>query len=580
MRHIFLYFKPYLPWLLVLAFFVAGQAYVNLALPGYTSRIVNEVVSKFNFEIIYSVGIKMLFITLLGGFFTVATGFLAARIAAGYARSLRAAVFSKAEDFSLGEFNAFSSSSLITRTTNDIQQLQNALVMLMRMTLLAPLMGIGAVIKAYQLAPDMYWIMFAAIGFLSAILFLLFLVAIPKFTLIQQLVDRLGLLMREMLTGVRVIRAYDKDATVEGKFSETNKESTRLNVFVGRMMSLISPVMTLLMGLAGVAVVWAGAYLVQSGALSLGDIVALMQYVSQAILSFFIFSFIFVMVPRAAVSARRIEEILATITKIKDPEKPVQLPFPVRGEIRFENVSFSYAAAEQPILSDISFTAAPGKITAIVGSTGSGKSTLLNLIPRLHDVTAGRITLDGTDIRRIAQHELRAHIGYVPQKAQLFAGTIRGNIAYGAPEAADEDIRKAAETAQAWEFISRLPEKLDSPVAQGGTNLSGGQKQRIAIARALAKRAPVMLFDDSFSALDYRTDAALRAALKKELKGSAIIIVAQRVSTIMDADNIIVLDNGKVVGQGRHQELFRSCAVYREIASSQLSAEEMDASGA
>ncbi len=576
MRYILRYFKPYLPWLLVLVFFVAGQAYVNLALPDYTSRIVNEVVGELNFGAIYSVGAEMLLVTLLGGLFTVATGFLAARIATAYARRLRAAAFSRVEAFSLGEFNVFSSSSLITRATNDIQQLQNVLVMLMRMTLLAPFMGIGAVIKAYRLAPDMSWIMFYAIGFLFAVLTVLLLVAIPKFTLIQQLVDKLGLQMREMLAGVRVIRAYDKDVAVEGKFSEANEESTRLNIFVGRMISLISPVMTLLMGLTGVAVVWVGAYLVQAGALNIGDIVALMQYVSQAIFSFFILSFIFVMVPRAAVSARRIEEVLGMEPRVKDPDNPEPLPSLLKGVVEFKDVSFNYGGSEEPILCNISFAAKPGETTAIIGSTGSGKSTLLNLIPRLYDVTAGCVTLDGTDIRSITQRELRAHIGYIPQKAQLFSGTIRSNIAYGAPEAADEDIKRAAEIAQAAEFIDGLPEKMDSEVAQGGTNLSGGQKQRISIARAIARRTPIVLFDDSFSALDYRTDARLRRALKKELADSTIIIVAQRISTIMDADNIIVLDNGNIVGQGRHEELLRSCPVYQEIAASQLSAEEMD----
>lgn len=576
MRHILRYFKPYLPWLLVLVFFVAGQAYVNLALPDYTSRIVNEVVGELNFGAIYSVGAEMLLVTLLGGLFTVATGFLAARIATAYARRLRAAAFSGVEAFSLGEFNAFSSSSLITRATNDIQQLQNVLVMLMRMTLLAPFMGIGAVIKAYRLAPDMSWIMFYAIGFLFAVLTILLLAAIPKFTLIQQLVDKLGLQMREMLTGVRVIRAYDKDVAVEGKFSEANEESTRLNIFVGRMMSLISPVMTLLTGLTGVAVVWVGAYLVQAGALNIGNIVALMQYVSQAIFSFFILSFIFVMVPRAAVSARRIEEVLGMEPRVKDPDNPEPLPSLLKGVVEFKDVSFNYGGSEEPILCNISFAAKPGETTAIIGSTGSGKSTLLNLIPRLYDVTTGCVTLDGTDIRSITQRELRARIGYIPQKAQLFSGTIRSNIAYGEPEAADEDIKRAAEIAQAAEFIAGLPEKMDSEVAQGGTNLSGGQKQRISIARAIARRTPIILFDDSFSALDYRTDARLRRALKKELADSTIIIVAQRISTIMDADNIIVLDNGNIVGQGRHEELLRSCPVYQEIAASQLSAEEMD----
>jgi ATP-binding cassette subfamily B protein len=406
-------------------------------------------------------------------------------------------------------------------------------------------------------------------------LLVLFILAIPKFTVIQKLVDKLGLEVREMLVGVRVIRAYDKDASVQKKFSEANQESTRLNIFVARLISIVSPVMTLLMGLTGVAVVWVGAYLVDGGTLDIGHIVALMQYISQAIFSFFMLSIVFIMIPRAAVSVRRISEILEVKSRIKDPETSEHLHDTVRGKVEFRDVSFSYEGSEQPILNDISFIAKPGETTAIVGGTGSGKSTLLNLIPRLYDVTVGSITLDGVDIRHITQHELRKHIGYIPQKSSLFSGTVKSNIAYGAGKVKKGEIEKAAAIAQATEFIGELPEGFESPIAQGGTNLSGGQKQRLSIARALAKKSPVILFDDSFSALDYKTDAALRRALQKELKESTIIIVAQRISTIMHADNIIVLDNGKIVGQGKHEELLKSCPVYQEIAASQLSAEEL-----
>lgn len=575
MSEIFKHFKPYLPWLLVLLISVAGQAYVNLALPDYTARIVNEGVGRQDFSVIYAVGSAMLLVTLLGGLFTVATGFLAARISAGYARELRSAIFRKVEGFSLGEFNSFSSSSLITRATNDIQQLQMVLVMLMRMTLLAPLMGLGAIIKAEQLAPDMSWIMFAAILSLVAVLLVLFALGVPKFAVIQQLVDRLGLGMREMLTGVRVIRAYGQDKAMEEKFQRTNRETTELNIFVGRLMSLVTPAMTLLMGLTGVAVVWVGAYLVGAGTLNLGEIVALMQYISQAIFSFFILSIIFIMFPRALVSARRIQEVLAVVPAISDPVSPALLPEPVRGRIEFRAVSFRYRGSEQPVLSQISFRAEPGQTTAIIGSTGSGKSTLLNLIPRLYDVSAGSITLDGVDIREISQHELHGQIGYIPQKALLFSGTIGSNIAYPAPDRSAADLERAAAIAQAAEFIARTEGGMGSPVAQSGTNLSGGQKQRLAIARALIKQAPVVLFDDSFSALDYRTDAALRRALATKLKMSTIIIVAQRISTILHADNIIVLDNGRIVGEGKHAQLLASCAVYQEIANSQLTAEEL-----
>jgi ATP-binding cassette subfamily B protein len=572
------YFKPYVFSFLLLVLLVGGQSYVNLTLPDYTARIVNQGVVKQDFGAIYSVGAVMLLLTLVGGLFTVAAGYFAAKISAGYARKLREASFTKVESFSLDEFNTFSSSSLITRATNDIQQLQNVLVMLMRMALMAPIMGVGAIIKADQLAPSMSWIMFVAIGSLIAVLVVLFVIAVPKFTLIQQLVDRLGLEMREMLTGVRVIRAYDKDAVVEEKFERANRQSAELNIFIGRVMSLISPLMTLLLGLTSVAIVWAGAYLVNARELDLGSIVALMQYVSQAIFSFFMLSIIFIMVPRAAVSARRIEEVLAVSPRITDPEKPEHLPTPVRGVVEFRDVCFSYEGSEKPVLSAITFSAEPGKTTAIVGSTGSGKSTLLNLIPRLYDVTAGSITLDGVDIRHITQHELHEQIGYIPQKASLFSGTVRSNIAYGKTDIAETELQRAASLAQAEEFIRSLPEGMEGAIAQGGSNISGGQKQRLSIARALAKNAPIVLFDDSFSALDYRTDAALRSALKRELRTSTIVIVAQRISTIMGADNIIVLDNGHIVGQGRHAELLATCSVYQEIAASQLTAEEMKSS--
>jgi len=576
MRKIVKYFEPYIPQFLLLIFFVTGQAYVNLTLPDFTARIVNEGVSRNDFGVIYIVGIEMLLITLVGGLFTVIAGYLAAKVAAGYAKDLRQAAFTKVESFSLAEFNIFSSSSLITRATNDIQQLQNVLMMLMRMTFLAPIMGVGAIIKAEQIAPSMSWIMFDAIGSLVVVLAALFILAVPKFTLIQQLVDRLGLQMREMLVGVRVIRAYGKDREMEGKFDKTNRESTDLNIFVGKMMSLISPVMILLMGLTSVAVVWVGAYLVQAGELNLGHIVALMQYISQAIFSFFMLSIIFIMIPRAAVSAKRIDEILEVEPRIKDPEKPEKLPEVVRGVVEFKDVSFSYEGSENPVLTGISFVARPGETTAIIGSTGAGKSTLLNLIPRLYEVTVGCITLDGIDIRHITQHDLHSQIGYIPQRAMLFSGTVKSNISYGNKYADDAGIEKAADIAQASEFIHNLKDGIESPISQGGSNVSGGQKQRLSIARALAKKAPVILFDDSFSALDYRTDAALRDALQRELKSSTIIIVAQRISTIMNADNILVLDDGHIVGQGKHKELLAICPVYQEIAASQLSVQELD----
>lgn len=569
------YLKPYIFGILALLFFVWGQSYVNLILPDYTAKIVDQGIVLKNTGIIWSEGLKMLLFTILGGVFTILVGFNAAKISAGIAKRLRETTFKKIENFSLNEFNIFSPSSLITRATNDIQQIQNVLSMILRMSLLAPFMGIGAIIKAHQLAPNMSWITLTAVGVLAILMTTLFLLAIPKFTIIQKNVDRLGLQIREMLTGIRVIRAYNNDQNQQLKFDQTNTESMNLNILINRLMSMAQPAMTLIMGLSSVAVIWAGAYLIKSDNLQIGSILALTQYVSQTIMAFLMISIIFIMVPRAAVSIRRINEILSTEPEINDIDNPVRPPRAIKGLLEFKKVNFSYKGSEQAVLSDISFVARPGQTTAIIGGTGSGKTTLLNLIPRLYDVTGGAITLDGIDIRNLSQHDLHSYIGYVPQKAFLFSGTIKSNIVYGQPNASLDEINEAAATAQAAEFIRGLADGIDSPIAQAGNNISGGQKQRLAIARALVKKPPLFLFDDSFSALDFRTDAALRRALKNNLKNSAIIIVAQRISTIMNADHIIVLDNGRIVGQGRHQDLLNSSTVYREIAESQLSAVEL-----
>jgi ATP-binding cassette subfamily B protein len=575
MKYLAKYFKPYLWLLAFLTLWVLVQTYVNLALPDYTARIVDQGIALKNMSAVWSAGIIMLLLTLLGGLCTVVIGFIAAKISAGYARRLRDAVFTKVESFSLSEFNIFSPSSLITRNTNDIQQIQNVLSMILRIALVGPFMGIGSIIKVIQIAPSMSWIAFVSICLLVAMIVALFFAAIPKFALIQKIVDRLGLQTQEMLTGVRVIRAYNKDRGQEEKFDKANLESTDLNIFVNRIMALMLPVMTLIMGLAAVAIVWFGASLIGAGKLQIGNILALMQYISQTIMSFLMISVMFIIVPRAAVSGQRIGEVLAVSPKIKDPNTPVHLPGPAQGILEFRRVSFSYGGSEQPILSDISFTAKPGETTAIIGSTGSGKSTLLSLIPRLYDVTGGSITIDGVDIRDISQHELHEVIGYIPQRALLFSGTVESNIAYGKPGASEDEIRQAAIIAQAIEFINNLSDGMASAISQGGKNVSGGQKQRLTIARALVKRPPIFLFDDSFSALDFKTDAALRDALKKELKQSTMVIVAQRISTIMYADHIIVLDKGIIVDQGKHHDLLSSSTVYREIAESQLSPDEL-----
>lgn len=575
MKNLLKYFKPYIPALLLLILFVWGQSYVNLALPDYTAKIINNGIISKDLGAVWSNGLQMLLITLLGGACAMATGFLASKISSGYVRRLREAIFTKVEQFSLAEFNNFSSSSLITRATNDMQQIQNVIAMILRIAFLAPFMGVGSIIKAHQLAPSMSWIVLAAIGILISMIIMLFFVVIPKFTIIQKLVDKLSLQMREMLTGVRVIRAYNNDDRQQKKFDTTNRESTRLNIFVNRVMMTLQPVMTLVMGLTSMAVIWVGAYLINDHSLQVGNLLALMQYIMQTIFAFLMISIIFIMVPRAAVSWRRAGEVLSTKLSIADPDEPLALPKNIKGVVEFDNVDFGYKGSEQGVLCNISFTAEPGQTTAIIGGTGSGKSTLLNLIPRLYDVTNGSIKIDGIDIRKITQKDLRKHIGYVPQKASLFSGTVESNITYGRPDAGDSEVKKAASTAQANEFIKDLPETYKSPIAQAGSNVSGGQKQRLSIARALAKKPEIYLFDDSFSALDFKTDAALRRALNKEVADSTLIIVAQRISTIMQAEKIIVLDDGQIVGTGTHHELLSKSKVYREIAESQLSPAEL-----
>jgi len=575
MKKLVKYFKPYILLLVLLIILVWLQSQVNLTLPDYMSKIINQGIIKKDMAAVWNNGLLMLIITTLGGICTIVIGFIAAKISSGYVRKLREEVFIKVERFSLSEFDSFSTSSLITRTTNDMQQIQNTLGMILRMAFLAPFMGVGAVIKAYQIAPSMSWIIALAIGVMVVLVVIVFFVAIPKFTLIQKVVDKLGLQIREMLTGIRVIRAYGNDDKQQDKFDKTNLESTNLNIFVNRVIMLMQPFMTLVMGLVSMAVVWVGAYKISNGNLEPGNLLAMMQYVSQTIIAFLMISIIFIMVPRSAVSMRRIGEVLATIPKINDSENPKHLPASIKGIVKFDKVNFGYIGSSEPVLSDISFTAEPGQMTAIIGGTGSGKSSILKLIPRLYDINSGSITIDGVDIRDIKQKELHSHIGYVPQKTSLFSGTVASNISYGKPSATNKEMKAAAEIAQANDFINGLPDKFDSSIAQSGNNISGGQKQRLSIARALTKNPEIYLFDDSFSALDFKTDAALRHALNKKITKATLIIVAQRISTIMNAEKIIVLNDGKIVDIGTHDELMRKSSVYREIAESQLSAAEL-----
>jgi ATP-binding cassette subfamily B protein len=503
-------------------------------------------------------------------------GYIAARVGTGFSKSLRNDVFSKVESFSLTEFNKFSIASLITRSTNDIQQIQMVLTMMFRMVISAPITGVVAVIKASQIAPSMTWIMWVAVVALIVMIAIMFVMALPKFEIIQKLTDKLNLVTRENLTGLRVIRAFNTEKDEEKKFDKVNRELMKVNLFVNRLMVFLQPAMMLILNLTTIAIVWTGSHLVETGNLQIGDMMAFMQYALQVIIAFLMVSMLFILIPRASVSAKRILEVLETKPVIIDPKKPKKPKKEIRGIVEFKNVTFAYPDADIPVLQNISFQAKPGETTAIIGGTGSGKSTIVNLIPRFFDVTSGSILVDRIDIREMEQSELRKKIGYIPQKGILFSGTVESNIKYGAPDISEEEVKKAAEIAQASEFINKLEKKYKANIAQGGTNVSGGQKQRLSIARALATRPEIYIFDDSFSALDFKTDSKLRKELKKETKDSTVIIVAQRISTVLDADQIVVLEDGKVVGIGRHKELMKTCKVYREIALSQLSEQELN----
>ena len=524
---------------------------------------------------IWRMGGWMLLIALASVLFAIAVGFFSARVAAGLAHDLRKGIFTKVEQFSNAEFDKFSTASLITRTTNDIQQIQMTLVFLLRVLFFAPMMAIGGILKIARGDVSMIWIIGLAIVALLTLLGSVFAVAMPRFKIIQKLIDRLNLVTREILTGLMVIRAFNTQPQMQKKFALANEELTKTNLFVNRVMVLMMPFMMLIMNATTLLIVWVGAQRIDAGVMQVGDMMAFMQYSMTIIFSFLMVSFVFVMMPRASVAAQRVVEVIDTDVSIVDPVQPDQLTKSPRGRIEFRNVSFRYPGADDPVLSGISFVAEPGQTTAFIGSTGSGKSTLINLIPRFYDVSEGEILLDGVDIRRLRQHDLRAAIGYVPQKGILFTGDIAGNIRYGCAEATDEEIAAAAQTAQAIDFISSSADGFASVVAQGGSNVSGGQKQRLSIARALATQAPVYIFDDSFSALDYRTDAALRRALHEQTAASTVLIVAQRIGTIRHAEQIIVLDEGRIVGIGKHEALLATCQVYAEIAASQLSAEEL-----
>ena len=544
-----------------------GSAYKNLGID----------MDGLQIRYLVTTGGKMAGLALLGMAASVLVGFMASRVGAATGRDLRGRVFRKVVGFSNNEFDHFSTASLITRSTNDIQQIQLIIVMLLRIVLYAPILAIGGVIQVFQTNVSMSWIIGLAVVLIGLVILLLFLVAMPKFRIMQSLVDRVNLVMREILTGLPVIRAFSTQKHEEERFDRANRDLTRTNLFVNRAMTFMMPVMMLIMNGVSVLIMWNGAHGIDNGQMQVGDMMAFIQYTMQIIMGFLMLCMLSIMLPRAAVAADRVEEVLASRTAIKDPDRAEHFSENEKGVLRFDHVSFRYPGADENVLEDITFTAKPGETTAIIGSTGSGKSTLVNLVPRFYDVTAGSITLDGADIRNVSQHELREKLGYVPQKGVLFSGDIASNIMFGNPDGGEAEMVEASRIAQAEEFIEGKKDRYQSPIAQGGSNVSGGQKQRLSIARAIAKHPEVFIFDDSFSALDFKTDVTLRKALRQKTKESTVLIVAQRISTIMNAEQIIVLDDGRIAGVGTHRELLENCEVYRQIAASQLSEAELHA---
>lgn len=552
---------------------ITEQAAVNYVKEAYADLGID--MDELQFRYLFSTGAKMIGLAFLGMVASVLVGFLASRVGAAAGRDLRGRVFKKVVGYSSNEFDHFSTASLITRSTNDIQQVQFIIVMLLRIVLYAPILAIGGIVQVFQTNVSMSWIIGLAVVLIALVVLVLFAVAMPKFKSLQKLVDKVNLVMREILTGLPVIRAFSTEKHEEKRFDKANMDLMKTNLFVNRAMTFMMPIMMLIMNGISVLIMWSGAKGINDGQMQVGDMMAFIQYTMQIIMGFLMICMLSVMLPRAAVAADRVDEVLSSRTVIHDPKTPKKFEEKQKGVLTFDHVSFKYPGADENVLEDITFTAKPGETTAIIGSTGSGKSTLVNLIPRFYDVTDGSIRLDGTDIREVTQHDLRDKLGYVPQKGLLFSGDIASNIMFGNPEGGGQEMKEAAQIAQATEFIEAKPNKYESPISQGGSNVSGGQKQRLSIARAIAKRPEVFIFDDSFSALDFKTDVALRKALKKRTKESTVLIVAQRISTILNAEQIIVLDDGKIAGIGTHKELLRNCEVYKQIAASQLSEKEL-----
>ena len=552
---------------------ILTQAAVSFVYEEYEDM--GEDVDAIQMKYLLISGGKMLFMALIIMMAAISVTFLSARVAASLGHDLRNSIYRKVMSFSSREYHKFSTASLITRSTNDVQQVQMVMAMIFRIVLYAPILGIGGVIRVLQTDASMTWILGVAVVLILAVIILLFMIAMPKFTKLQTLIDRLNLVSREILTGIPVIRAFSREKHEEERFEEANKTLTKTNLFVNRCMTFMMPVMMLIMNGVSVLIIYSGSHAVDNGTMQVGNVMAFIQYAMQIIMSFLMITAMSIMLPRANVAALRIDEILKTEVSIKDPENPEHTKEEAAGTVEFNHVSFAYPEAGENVLTDIHFKAKKGETVAIIGSTGSGKSTLVNLIPRFYDVTEGSVSVDGVDVRDMSQKELRDCIGYVPQKGVLFSGTIDSNIRYGKTDISEEEVKTAARIAQAQDFIEEKPQAYHSPIAQGGTNVSGGQKQRLSIARAIAKKPEIFIFDDSFSALDFKTDSRLRSALKEHTKDATTIIVAQRISTILHADRIIVLDDGHMAGMGTHAELMKNCEVYRQIAMSQLSEEEL-----
>ena len=552
---------------------ILTQAAVSYVYEEYADM--GEDVDVIQMKYLLMSGGKMLFMALIIMMAAISVTFLSARVAASLGHDLRNSIYRKVMSFSSREYHKFSTASLITRSTNDVQQVQMVMAMIFRIVLYAPILGIGGVIRVLQTDASMTWILGVAVVLILAVIILLFMIAMPKFTKLQTLIDRLNLVSREILTGIPVIRAFSREKHEEERFEEANKTLTKTNLFVNRCMTFMMPVMMLIMNGVSVLIIYSGSHAVDNGTMQVGNVMAFIQYAMQIIMSFLMITAMSIMLPRANVAALRIDDILKTEVSIKDPENPEHTKEEAKGTVEFNHVSFAYPEAGENVLTDIHFKAKKGETVAIIGSTGSGKSTLVNLIPRFYDVTEGSVSVDGVDVRDMSQKELRDCIGYVPQKGVLFSGTIDSNIRYGKTDISEEEVKTAAQIAQAQDFIEEKPKGYHSPIAQGGTNVSGGQKQRLSIARAIAKKPEIFIFDDSFSALDFKTDSRLRSALKENTKDATTIIVAQRISTILHADRIIVLDDGHMAGMGTHAELMKNCEVYRQIAMSQLSEEEL-----